>query len=241
MIKEKVLLSNFEEITNIEGDIIHVSDWAPALSFDFYILNKSINSNLFFTLSQNQRDDAFAVKLLEYCSTLSLDGNIKGMLKLPLVLSEEFTHILILPSSYFNFFSGRLDKERAMMLLAVPINGSEFSGNESASDFKDMQKQMKELYNWKREPSPKVLLRFDNPDTGGGTYGSKDVLVNYSLLVRELEQLSGISSGFMEITNIHGVRGELLSPSKNVYLFPDDQTKLNLEEAKDSIFKFLTD
>lgn len=56
-------------------------------------------------------------------------------------------------------------------------------------------------------------MYFDNPGTETGTDGA-GVLMKYPALLSEIENLGGVISGFIEITNYNGQVVEVLSPKK---------------------------
>ena len=83
--------------------------------------------------------------------------------------------------------------------------------------------------NWDREVSPKIVLRFNNPRTGGGTSDS-GAFVKYDLLIREIRNLNGVTNGFIEITNYRGQAIEILSPREGEFWLIRDR----MEETKEA-------
>ena len=60
-------------------------------------------------------------------------------------------------------------------------------------------------------------MYFDNPRTGGGT--DKDgAIVSLETLMAEIDNLNGVSSGFIEITNYRDEVIEVLSPEDGHYV-----------------------
>jgi hypothetical protein len=106
-----------------------------------------------------------------------------------------------------------------------------------------MRRELVPTLNWEREVTPKILLRFDNPKTRGGT-GNSEVHAKYGTLVREIDNLQGVSNGFIEIINYRGSVREVLAAGDMFTLIyeRDDGRRETLDRGAlvDSLYRFLT-
>ena len=86
-------------------------------------------------------------------------------------------------------------------------------------------------------------MYFDNPRTGGGA--DKDgAIVSLDTLMAEIDNLSGVSSGFIEITNYCGEVIELLSPDEGRYVLirnRHDEEVMHRARVIAAVEKFTTD
>lgn len=152
-----------------------------------------------------------------------------------------FTHAIAVPSTYHGLLNRSAN--RTNLFLCLPIFRGEFSGNESAEDFKWSTHHIVDVNNWRRTRQPKISLYFDNPRTGGGS--DKDgAIVSLETLMAEIENLNGVSDGFIEITNCRDEVIEVVSPEEGSYLLIRNR---QYEELMDSahvaaaVEKFTTD
>jgi len=138
-----------------------------------------------------------------------------------------FTHAMAVPSTYHGFLNQIED--RANLFLCIPIFRCEFSGNESVETFKRSAHHIVGIDNWHRAKQPKITVYFDNPRTGGGT-DDVGALIPLRVLLAEIDNLNGVSNGFIEITNYRGEVIEVLSPTEGRYVLIHNRQD---EEAMD--------
>lgn len=151
-----------------------------------------------------------------------------------------FTHAMAVPSTYHSSLKGDLEPKRERLFLCIPIFRYEFAGNESEAEFRDMITRMIPIFKWQRQGIPKLRVYFDNPTTAGGTV-KQGVLMKLQTLMSEIENLNGVVSGFIEITNYKGKVVEVLSPEVDVYILIRDRTDevtLTAEELKLDVLAF---
>ncbi len=194
-------------------------------------------------VSEGQDDDAFAAGVIE--TALPMDNNPSGLCKHDLGLPNDygFTHVLFAPANFHSYFKGRLDAEREQLVLCLPIHDCEFSGDESQQLFVALRQDIVETLNWRRSASPRAMVRFENPETGGGTVGRAAVPLAYPYLVSEVEKLDGIAAGFIDVTNFRGDRARVLSPAANVFTFHSQESaprESGLQEVQTQLWRFLT-
>jgi hypothetical protein len=215
------LVNNFSDVTRIGNGVVRCSDVLPRVTYYYYIrmAGESLAKHDFLLVSENMIDDNFASSILSSACS-STDG-----MTLEKVLSGEnkygFSHALIAPKDFHSYFKGRLDEERQNLLLCLPIHNCEFAGNESLDEFVFMRKQSVATFDWRRTMTPKIMFRFDNPVTQGGT-GDMAVLVKFETVLREVENLSGVEAGFIEVTNYCGQIVEVLSSSNEAFILIRD-------------------
>ena len=195
----------------------------------------------FLIKSENLADDGFALLILGHMPPAS-DTAALQVVPLP-QNGYGFPASLVAPPSYHTCFKGILDAEREQLMLCVPVHRCEFSGGEPIGEFVTMRRETVPTADWRRPVSPKILLRFDNPATRGGT-GDSPVLARKELLFREIGLLSGVTNGFIEIQNWRGQTLELLSPAAGRFVLiqeRNDQKRQTLEEPalREEILAFL--
>lgn len=152
-----------------------------------------------------------------------------------------FSHAMAVPSTYHGFLNQIED--RAGLFLCVPIHRCEFSGNETAEAFRQAAAHVVPVYEWDRDRQPKVSLYFDNPRTGGGT-DEAGALVPLRVLVAEIDTLSGVPDGFIEITNYRGEVIEVLSPHERIYVLirnRQDEELMDRASVISAVEKFTTE
>lgn len=131
----------------------------------------------------------------------------------------KFTHALLVPPSYHGYLNsvhGITDSDRSNLYLVIPIFRCEFTGHESVDLFKQVRADIVPTLDWCRNASPRISVYFDNPSTGTGSSES-GVILSYDDLIWEVEKLSGVNTGFFEITNYKGEVIEVISPSVGQY------------------------
>jgi hypothetical protein len=236
---------NFSDLLEIKGGVIGCKDVLPKSTFYYYIKWAGENSKGFdfLVVSENRIDDEFAVlvfsSLPDFFSGTSiavsaLEANKFG-----------FSTLVLAPSNFHGYFKGGLDNKRDKLILCVPTHKSEFCGNESIEEFNLMRREIVPTLDWNRKVSPKISLRFDNPKTCGGT-GDSYVLVKNEILSLEIDNLNGVSSGFIEVLNYGGDVIEILSPEVGRYVIifnRDDNLREMIlkEKLLEKIWKFLTE
>ncbi|KAA0994801.1 hypothetical protein FQ192_11740 [Pseudomonas sp. ANT_J12] len=169
---------------------------------DVLIVSEDVNDRQFATAVLDQSPE---VLFKDKPTLFKISENVYG-----------FTHAFAVPNNYHGSLKGNLDSKRDKLFLCVPIFRCEFSGGETEKEFKDMAQRMLPVFKWKRDVYPKLRVYFDNPKTGAGTYEA-GALLKIKTLVAEVENLNGVISGFVEITNYKGDVIEILSPAKDEY------------------------
>ncbi len=155
-----------------------------------------------------------------------------------------FEALLIAPPAYPGQFKGRLDSERQRLFLCIPIHRCEFSGDEQVGAFVEMYTKRVPVWDWNREVHPRIGFRFDNPKTGSGT-GDDYVLAGFALVSREIDNLHGVTGGFLEILNFRKEVVEVVAQADGKYiLIPDrDDTRREAVDRPESVSRlcqFLT-
>lgn len=247
MIKIEDIQRNFIDIVEFQNGALKFKDIVPAYSYIYYFINDKTNSRNVLAVSQDSEDDILAKLLLK--AGCEAPNNISDLCKYAFCQGKEigypFTHCIMAPPQYHSYFKGRLDIERTDLFLVIPIFKCEFSGDESIELFYQLRREVVSTLDWKRTPNPKVMVRFDNPATGGGTTGKFPVPIRYNVLQEEICNLDGVMSGFIEVTSYRGDYAELLSPKLGTYSIRlQDQPCakiLNYSEVLDDLWLFLTE
>ena len=211
-----------------------------AESLDDHCLKSTPERDL-LVISEAIVDRAFAMDVIRQASG---DFSQDRVSKFDLTANPYgFTQALVLPNTYHGVFKGRFDAKRERLYLCVPIHRCEFSGDESADEFKAMLERTVYPFRWNRPVSPKIRVYFDNPITGAGT-DEQGVLMTYSTLLSEIGNLNGVVSGFIEITNYAGEVIEVLSPGQNQFTLirhRSDETAVSLPQLMDALNRFVFD
>jgi hypothetical protein len=236
MFSKQDLLGSFPVVDESGNGHYFFQHTLPKLVYQYCL--KSVGSHDLLTVSEDVQNRDFAMQVLDQAphllspvkpSVYKLHANEYG-----------FTHALVVPSHYHASLKGNLESKRDKLYLCIPIFRSEFSGDESEADFREMIQRMVPVFKWERRAHPKLRVYFDNPDTGAGTY-EDGALLKYPTLVSEIENLNGVVSGFIEITNYKGDVVEVLSPASDVYTLirnRSDETAFDFSELIKEVSDF---
>lgn len=94
------------------------------------------------------------------------------------------------------------DPELNSVVFGVfPAYSSEISGFESLGQAAERVSRIIGTSDLNREPSPYVLVRFDNPKTGAGTIGNEPTFISPNYLLHELRLLEGVEGAYLELWN----------------------------------------
>src|SRR5262249_23332806 len=190
-----------------------------ATYYNYLEFAESPQGNDLLIVSQDLMDDEFATFVFsqlpsEDRSTAVLRPKIRDVA----TNKYNFSALLLAPPDYHSEFKGRLDAKRDHLVLCIPIHRCEFSGDETVEEFYTLRRYIVPTLNWRREVCPKIILRFDNPKTQGGTIHDCGVFANYETVVREVDLLNGVPKGFIEIINYKKQVIEISSPKDGVFV-----------------------
>ena len=243
MLTREDLVANFSGVTDIATDIVRCKDVLPKVTFFNYVRpGASEGEQDLLLISEGNPDDEFAQAVLsKVAKTPPGDG-----LQLQEIAQNKygFEALLLAPSAFHAYFKGRLDDKRALLTLCIPIYRCEFSGTESVEEFTTLRRDVVPILSWTRAPAPKTVLRFDNPKTRGGT-GQRYVLVKVPLVLREVDNIEGVTNAFIELLNYKGQVLEILSPRPQAFVTIRDRNdagrvEMSKPEALKCIHDFLT-
>lgn len=236
MITKDDLLGEFGEVGEAQG--CYFGKYAVA-TFDLHLCLRNADGHDLAIVSKNIDDPQFASSVVRH-APIELPQEIPTIFEIPPSIYG-FTHAIAIPSTYHGLLN-RIEK-RSSLFLCVPIFQCEFSGNESADEFRWSTHHIVDINNWHRTREPKISVYFDNPRTGGGA--DKDgAIVSLDTLMAEIDNLSGVSSGFIEITNYCGEVIELLSPDEGRYVLirnRHDEEVMHRARVIAAVEKFTTD
>lgn len=242
MLLAEQLIAGFHPVVDLGDGLFRCSDeLLRTTHYTYFMLGHAITP---FLLSQDHVDDAFARQVLTQA------GHDKALRLEFAPLPQNtygLTHLLRAPHDFHSELEGRrFDDARPQTTLCIPVHRSEFSGDETAAEFRDLRLHVVPTRDWARPPAPKIALRFDNTKTGGGTAGEGYMFAKLGLLLREVENLAGDDRGFIEIINYRGQVVELLSPTPDTFTWisnRDDAAAVAVRRAEVAprITAFLTD
>jgi len=210
MITKDDLLTTFAEVTEAHGCFF--SKYVVA-TFVLYCCIRNAKGHDLAIASRNVDDPEFAASVV-LNAPAHLSHNGPTIFEIP-SNAYGFTHAMAVPSTYHGLLSHNAN--RTNLFLCIPIFRCEFSGNESFKEFDSSAHHIVGIYNWHRTREPKISVYFDNSRTGGGT--DKDgAIVSLATLIAEIDNLNGVSDGFIEISNYRNEVIEVLSPAEGHYV-----------------------
>ncbi|NHZ36242.1 hypothetical protein [Massilia rubra] len=245
MLNRNDIVANFSGVIDLEHGITRASEELPTTTCYNYFRfgDTSTEGNDLLVISDNIADDDFASSILLNAPLFIAAAHLKIH---PLAFNKYgFSHLILAPPNFHSHFKGILDDKRDRLLLCFPVHQSEFSGDELIDDFYFLRRKMVDTQNWQREVAPKTFLYFDNPKTGGGTYGAGS-FVNYATVLREIDNLDGVVNGFLEITNYRKKVIEILSPGMGQIILIRDRDDaqrafVSKEDLLATLWRFLTE
>jgi hypothetical protein len=235
MISENSLVEEYGAVEKLK-DLFFFQEEMKTYTY-YYWLKPSKNCD-FLVISQDHKDHALAATIIDNAPESALNGK-PYIYKLPKP-AEKFSHVLVVPGEYHSYLDGVEGATRERIALCIPIHRCEFSGDESIDEFKYMRLHLVPILEWQRDPCPKLRVYFDNPKTGGGTTEA-GALLRLSSLLLEVENLNGVSDGFIEITNYSGTVVEVLSPKEGSYILihnREDEEAMSQKEIILRVEKF---
>ncbi|AZF13707.1 hypothetical protein [Pseudomonas sp. R3-18-08] len=237
---EELLEDEYGDVIKKNSDMFFFQDETKTYVINYWLKAREDNSKL-LVISQDFFDDALAEIIVNSVSVIS---STDKPLILPITAGKHssslFTHIIILPQNYHGYMkSAGID--RGDLYWCIPIFRCEFSGEESVEEFMSMRVHFVPVLDWKRAIRPKVKVYFDNPKTGAGADETR-VLVQYLTLLQEVDNLEGVSNGFIELENYKGEVVEILSPVKSEFILilnREDETAMSKDVLKTHLDEFV--
>ena len=207
MITPDLLAEHFYPVLELGGGLVRCDDELPRTIFHTYFLLGLGAAAVPFVTSENLLDDAFAAQVLA-----TVNGTRPTSLTKIAVGPNGygFTHVLHVAPEFHSELKGRLDEDRKDCVLCIPIFESEFSSSETVDEFVTLRRRLVPTHDWARRPVPKIMLRFDNPKTKGGTTGDGYIPVRFEQVLQEIAAMVGVQDGFIEILNFRGEVIELV-------------------------------
>ncbi|HGY9626661.1 TPA: hypothetical protein ACOJM5_003046 [Pseudomonas putida] len=217
MFSQDDLLQSFASVDEFAG-CYFFQHKLPKVVYEYCL--KSTGRQDLLVISEGLSDRAFAVELVKQVPESLIQGETAIFDIYP--NKYGFTHAIVVPNTYHGSLKGRLENKRENLFLCIPIHRCEFSGRETEGEFKEMIQRIIPVFRWDRAVCPKLKVYFDNPQTEAGTH-EVGVLMKYSTLLTEIENLNGVASGFIEITNFKEKVVEVLSPKKDEFTLIRDR------------------
>ena len=243
MIDKNELLMHFPDALRLEDDVMKFKIEVPKHKYYYYLRLASTDTNNcdLLVTSVDIEDDDFAIR-----SIFSIPHEFQQInLSIETIDKNEynFSNILIVPNKFHHHLEGAIST-RDDLVLCVPIHKSEFSGKETVKEFATLQRMIP-IESWSRTVHPRIILRFDNQKTKGGTIGGKYVFCRYSTIMNEIKNLDGVTNGFIEIINYKDNVLEILSKNIGTYVLireRDDYSSvlMGYDELLGIVWSFLT-
>jgi hypothetical protein len=238
------LFDNFYPVQSLADRLFRCAVETPRATTYYYVrlAGERCQDRDWLLVSTNHTDDAFAQFVLTSVPKVTEPVGLRSQ---PLSdNSYGFAQVVLAGAEWHSNFGGVLDAKRSKLTLCVPAHRHEFSGDESLQEFTVMCRETVPIRDLTRPEHPKIVLRFDNPRTKGGT-GRTWVLVSRELLLREIDLLDGVDGAFMEIQNWRRHFLEVLSPEPEHFVLIrdlDDRTRepVSPQTLRDRVAAFLT-
>jgi len=230
------LVASAARVVDLGSGIARCQDTLPKKTFHNYVkFADSRDGNDLLIVSENILDDDFAAFIFAHVPPA--DGSEKlSSLRIRDLPNNiyDFSALLLAPKDYHRQFAGRLDAKRDRLVWCLPIHRCEFSGDEPVEEFFTLCKEIVPTLNWRREVCPKIILRYDNPKTQGGTIYDDGVFAKYETVLLEVDLLNGVPKAFIEIINYKKQVIEILSPKEGLFVLireRDDATRQPLDKT----------
>ncbi|MEV4442642.1 hypothetical protein AB0K09_27245 [Streptomyces sp. NPDC049577] len=200
------IAAKLSALPNVEP-LSGVSDawkWSPAPGFVLLAALSADRRHVFRLNAKDSYDAELCRAVLEFVREREDEaiGRPEPLIALPGFSwpGREFDVVGRIRPEAHRIFPGDPDLNRVVFGI-FPGYSSEISGVESADQAAERFSRMLKTSDLNRKPSPYVLVRFDNPQTGAGTVGALPTFVSPDCLLHELRLLEGVGDAYLELWN----------------------------------------
>lgn len=240
MITESKLIAGFGAVERTSKGLLVCKHILPKYAYTYFFdLGREY---VLVAVVQIGIDSEFASRILQTASFIQPSEQLT-VYAIP-SNKYNFTHALLVPSAYHGYLHGVrgiVEDDRRKLYLCIPIFRSEFSGDETVEEFKDMRFDTVPTLDWKRNSKPKIYIYFDNPKTGSRAL-ENSVRTSADQLFEEIDLLNGVTAGFIEVTNYKRDVLEILSPRLGWYALIKNRTdryEMGVSDLKALVLNFL--
>jgi hypothetical protein len=171
-----------------------------------------IGKFIYFFKDDKSRDIVFRVNIKNYANEnvfesllLQIDKQIEKidlqtLAKTKLCKVENFDSLIFAPFKYTVIPKSDFPDFDAKQVMVFPAYCFEVAGNESPKDFNIILRKHLLAVDWNREPTPKVLYKFQNPKHKYGTAGKSFVIDKESNVYSALQKFE-TNDCFMDVKN----------------------------------------
>ncbi len=154
------------------------------------------------TTSDGVEDSEFAIQLLDTVASSLASGMIPPI-KTNLTVNNAygFDSVVAVPSPYHDHLKGELDEKHLTLVWCVPIHTCEFTGQESADEYRVWQRQVR-IENWNRQPYPIMMLEFVAPSNN---ISIRRYRTSLDGCIAHISNLREERKGFVKVTNYLGI------------------------------------
>ena len=144
------------------------------------------------------------------------------------------TVVILNPTAHDSFVTESTILQMATY-LAFPAFNCEFSGDEDADTVKLMRKKFVSTLDWRREPCPKISMRFNNAQTLARSVGSKWGLTTLDVCLHEIKCLPPDDHSFVELLNFSKIYCRIVNRGSWYHLTRSFEPNLGrgVEEAQE--------
>ncbi|WP_146259146.1 hypothetical protein [Streptomyces tateyamensis] len=179
-------------------------EWSPAPGFVLLIALSSDRQHAFRLNTKHSYDLGLCRSILEFVRLHEDEvvGRLEPLLALPGFSwgGREFDVVGRIRPEAHNLFPDNLELN-SLVFGVFPAYECEISGLETLDQAAERFNRMFKASDMNRKPSPYVLVKFDNPKTGAGTIGERQVFVRPDYLLHELKLLEGVEDAYIDLWN----------------------------------------
>lgn len=243
MISISDIRSRFPKAELLNDSMVRFEDVTAALKLCYYIEHDHQNDRTLLVVTNGIHSDDLASSLIASSKVVRERGDKLKKLKLIKPIVGHLSHFLVVPASFHNYLRGRFADKRSDLLLLLAICDCEFSGAEDESLFREIRQRWNAAIDPTRKCKPRVLVRFENPKTQGGTIGGNFFPVDLSYLFMEIQNLEGVTDGVLEVQNFRDEVVRVISPFAGRFVLAinhgSSQQFLSFAETSRAVTEFI--
>lgn len=220
----------------------------PAHRFNNFIHEVNSAGLIILFLIRGEYDRKQAIDFMSFINTCESSIQITDTIKkIENIMFDTMTMdaAIFLGPDFHSSFKADMPGIHQKTILCFPIYHCEFDGYENADEIMVMRKDFVPTLCWDRDPCPKIRCRFNNPRTKGGTIGKKLGLIDIGTVINEMIKLSGVSDGFIELSNCKNKSIRIISNQIDSYeVFNDKAQRIfcgNYDKTIEALKAFLID
>ena len=122
-----------------------------------------------------------------------------------------FSAVVYIAPECHSAFKVQIPRLYEQTLVGFPVFDCEFSGDESVEEIICIRRDFLASVDWRRDPVPKILMRYKNHKTKSNSVGGAFGLASLEVLVNEVLNLEGAVDSTVEVINYLHQKCSILS------------------------------